>query len=101
ARVARTPDGKLPPMPTTEAGNPAARSEDAANPDARSGVRVYVERSLRGDVNSLREIEVSTITSIEFLDTAAAGYRLGPGNPSGAIVVHITTTPAPQRVHTN
>jgi len=101
ARVVRSPDGKLPPMPTTEAADPARRSEDAANPDARQGVRVYVERSLRGDVNALREIEVSTITSIEFLDTAAAGYRLGPGNPSGAIVVHITDTPVPQRVHTN
>ena len=100
ARVARSPDGKLPPMPTTEAADPARRSEDSANPDARRGVRVYVERSLRGDVNSLRDIDVSTITSIEFLDTAAAGYRLGPGNPSGAIVVHITDTPAPQRVHT-
>jgi hypothetical protein len=28
------------------------------------------------------------VTSLEFLDTAAATYRLGPGNPSGAIVVH-------------
>ena len=52
------------------------------------GVRVYVERGFVGDIFSLRQMTVSEVTSLEFLDTAAATYRLGMGNPSGAIVVH-------------
>jgi hypothetical protein len=80
------------PQPKAETESRAERAEQESNPDARGGVRVYVERSLVGNVNALREILTSTVTSIEFLDTAAAGYRLGPGNPAGAIVVHITSS---------
>jgi hypothetical protein len=80
------------PQPKAETESRADRAEQESNPDARGGVRVYVERNLVGNVNALREILTSTITSIEFLDTAAAGYRLGPGNPAGAIVVHITSS---------
>ena len=71
-----------PPDPTLEA--PPAPINVADDP----GVRVYVERGLVGDIWSLRQIAVKEVTSLEFLDTAAATYRLGPGNPSGAIVVH-------------
>ncbi|MFL5384815.1 MAG: hypothetical protein ACJ8GN_20015 [Longimicrobiaceae bacterium] len=57
-----------------------------------SGVRVYIERGFVGDIWSLRQIAVKEVTSLEFLDTAAATYRLGQGNPSGAIVVHTGRT---------
>jgi len=80
------------PQPKSETESRADRAEQESNPDARRGVRVYVERNLLGDVSALRDILVNTVTSIEFLDTAAASYRLGQGNPSGAIVVHIATT---------
>jgi hypothetical protein len=53
-----------------------------------TGVKVYVERGLVGDIFSLRQLAVADVTSLEFLDTAAATYRLGSGNPSGAIIVH-------------
>lgn len=52
------------------------------------GVKVYLERGLVGDIFSLREIAVNDVTSLEFLDTATATYRLGQGNSAGAIVVH-------------
>jgi hypothetical protein len=52
------------------------------------GVRVYLERGLVGGIFSLREIAVNDVTSLEFLDTAAATYRLGQGNSAGVIVVH-------------
>jgi hypothetical protein len=54
----------------------------------QQGVRVYVERGLVGDLNALRQITTREVTTVEFLDAAAATYRLGQGNPSGAIVVH-------------
>lgn len=70
---------------------PAPDSEDPPAPlnvadDA--GVRVYIERGFVGDIWSLREIALKEVTWLEFLDAATATYRLGQGNPSGAIVVH-------------
>lgn len=58
----------------------------------QQGVRVYVERGAVGDVNALRQISPREVSSIEFLDAAAATYRLGQGNPAGAIVVHTGRT---------
>jgi hypothetical protein len=58
----------------------------SASDDA--GIRVYVERGYVGDIWSLRQIPVADVTSLEFLDTATATYRLGQGNSMGAIVVH-------------
>ena len=92
-RVGGAPAGaEQGPMPTTPVEDPNLRANDESRPDARRGVRVFVERSLRGDVNTLRDILTSQVTSIEFLDTAQAAYRLGLGNPSGAIVVHISSS---------
>jgi hypothetical protein len=71
-------------IPSTDPEAPATVS----SPVADAGVRVYVERGFVGDIFSLRQIPVAEVTSVEFLDAAAATYRLGPGNPSGAIVVH-------------
>jgi hypothetical protein len=68
------PDVEAPPAPINVADDP--------------GVRVYVERGFVGDIYTLRQMAVREVTSLEFLDAATATYRLGPGNPSGAIVVH-------------
>jgi hypothetical protein len=70
---------------------PAPDSEDPPGPltvTEDAGVRVYVERGFVGDIWSLRQIAVADVTSLEFLDTATATYRLGQGNSMGAIVVH-------------
>jgi hypothetical protein len=74
-------------------GHTVPNPDPEAQPTAQSaaddtGLKVYVERGYVGDVWSLREIPVTQVSSLEFLDTAAATYRLGQGNPSGAIVVH-------------
>ena len=53
-----------------------------------AGIRVYVERGYVGDLNALRQIATTEVTSVEFMDAATATYRLGQGNPLGAIVVH-------------
>jgi hypothetical protein len=54
----------------------------------QQGVRVYVERGLVGDLSALRQINPREVTTVEFLDAGTATYRLGDGNPAGAIVVH-------------
>jgi len=53
-----------------------------------AGIRVYVERGYVGDLNALRQIATTEVTTVEFMDAATATYRLGQGNPLGAIVVH-------------
>lgn len=53
-----------------------------------NAVRVYLDKSLLGDVGTLRVMALADVGSLEFLDEAAATYRLGAGNISGAIVVH-------------
>ncbi|MFL5537962.1 MAG: hypothetical protein ACJ8J0_03175 [Longimicrobiaceae bacterium] len=70
--------------PSTDPEAPPATISAADDP----GVRVYVERGFVGDIWTLRQMTVKEVTSLEFLDTAAATYRLGMGNPSGAIIVH-------------
>ncbi len=54
---------------------------------------VYLGRARMGGVEALREIAAGTITSLEFLDAAAANYRFGAGHPYGAIIVS-TVDPA-------
>lgn len=54
---------------------------------------VYLDRARLGGVEALREIAAGTITSLEFLDAAAANYRFGAGHPYGAIIVS-TVDPA-------
>jgi len=48
---------------------------------------VYFGRARMGGVQALSEIAAGTITSLEFLDPAAANYRFGAGHPYGAIIV--------------
>ena len=72
--------------PSETPGAAPAMPVSSASDDA--GIRVYVERGYVGDIWSLRQIPVADVTSLEFLDTATATYRLGQGNSMGAIVVH-------------
>lgn len=48
---------------------------------------VYLGRARMGGVQALSEISAGTLTSMEFLDPAAANYRFGAGHPYGAIIV--------------
>lgn len=48
---------------------------------------VYLGRARMGGVQALSEIAAGTVTSLEFLDPAAANYRFGAGHPYGAIIV--------------
>lgn len=50
-------------------------------------VVVYLGTARLGGPQALSEIPVSSLTSLRFLDVAAANYRFGPGHPYGAIVV--------------
>lgn len=48
---------------------------------------VYLDRARLGGVPSLSDVSAGTVTSLEFLDPAAANYRFGAGHPHGAIIV--------------
>ena len=48
---------------------------------------VYLGRARMGGLQALSEISAGTVTSMEFLNPAAANYRFGAGHPYGAIIV--------------
>lgn len=54
---------------------------------------VYLGTARLGGIQSLGELAVGTLTSLQFLDAAAANYRFGPGHPYGVILVS-TALPA-------
>lgn len=56
-------------------------------------VVVYLVTARLGGLQALSEIPVSSLTSLQFLDVAAANYRFGAGHPYGAIIVS-TAPPA-------
>ena len=49
--------------------------------------RVYLDRQLYGDIESLKSLDVGSIRTIRYYNTAEAASRFGLGNPSGAIEV--------------
>jgi hypothetical protein len=49
--------------------------------------RVYLDRQLFGDVESLKSLDVGSIRSIRYYNTAEAASKFGLGNASGAIEV--------------
>jgi hypothetical protein len=51
-------------------------------------VVVYMGTARLGGPRALSEVAVSSLTSLRYLDMAAANYRFGPGHPYGAIIVH-------------
>jgi hypothetical protein len=52
-----------------------------------AGIIVYMDQARIGGVEGMRHIHPQTVTSITFLDAAAANYRFGQGHMHGAIVI--------------
>jgi len=63
--------------------------EEAEGPD---GLIVFLDRTLLGGPESLREIPLNRVLSVEFLSSAQAGARYGRRSRDGAIVVHTLGT---------
>jgi hypothetical protein len=49
--------------------------------------RVYLDRQPYGDIESLKMIEVGSIRTIRYYNTAEAASKFGLGNASGAIEI--------------
>jgi hypothetical protein len=49
--------------------------------------RVYLDRQLYGDIEQLKNLDVGSIRSIRYYNTAEAASKFGLGNASGAIEV--------------
>jgi hypothetical protein len=60
------------------------RSRDAAK---APGVRVYLNGELLGGLETLDEVSIDSVTSIQFFDATAAVLRWGAGNADGAILL--------------
>ncbi len=52
-----------------------------------AGIIVYMDQARIGGVEGMRHIHPQTVTSIAYLDAAAANYRFGQGHMHGAIVI--------------
>lgn len=50
-------------------------------------VVVYMGTARLGGPRALSDIPISSLTSLRYLEMAAANYRFGPGHPYGAIIV--------------
>jgi hypothetical protein len=57
----------------------------SAGPD--EGVMIYLNQSRMGGIGELRQMELAGVTSLTFVDPAAATQRWGTGHARGAIVV--------------
>jgi len=66
---------------TPQAGSP----EEAEGPD---GLIVLLDRALLGGPESLREIPINRVQSVEFLSPEQARARYGRRTRDGAVVVH-------------
>jgi hypothetical protein len=64
------------------------RSRDAAK---APGVRVYLNGELLGGLETLDEVSIDAVTSIQFFDATAAVLRWGAGNADGAILLTTST----------
>jgi hypothetical protein len=53
----------------------------------REGIRVYVDRVLMGDVQSLRSVAVRNVQEMRFLDSRNATREFGTDHGAGAILV--------------
>jgi hypothetical protein len=52
-------------------------------------VKVYLEGTEYGSVESLRQISAESVEYIEHLNSGEAQFRFGPGNTQGALVVSL------------
>jgi hypothetical protein len=50
-------------------------------------VRVYLDGTSLGGIDTLRGIHTDNVQSIQFLDERRASYRFGPGHEQGVILV--------------
>jgi hypothetical protein len=66
------------------AGSPGGGSVVQLQPGI-GGVKVYMDEALLGDVSTLHEIPVVTVTGAEFITPAEATYRWGAGFSQGVI----------------
>jgi hypothetical protein len=60
--------------------------------DTDDGIKVYFNQSRLGGVAELRQMELAGVTSINYLDAAAATQRWGTGHTHGAVLV-LTSPP--------
>lgn len=58
-----------------------------SDPLATHGVRVYLNGGLLGGLETLDQVSIYAVTSVEFLDAAAAIFRWGAGHDDGAILL--------------
>jgi hypothetical protein len=65
---------------------------NASAVDADDGIKVYFNQSRQGGVAELRQMDLAGVTSITFLDAAAATQRWGTGHTHGAVLV-LTSPP--------
>jgi len=77
--------GTSTPAPTDAVAAPA--QGEGAQASASVAPRVYLDGTLIGDVNQLREMLVSEAQTVEYLDPGQATYRYGAGNQAGVILV--------------
>lgn len=55
-------------------------------------VKVYLEGTEYGSIESLRQISAENVESVEHLNSGEAQFRFGPGNTQGAIVVTLRSS---------
>lgn len=58
-----------------------------------ASIRVYLDDSLLGDLDSLRSVDLGTVGAVRFLSAAEATQRWGAGHLHGAILVLTAAAP--------
>jgi hypothetical protein len=68
-------------------GAASAAGASIATTPGQTPIVVSLGAARLGGVEALRQIDIRTIGSVEFLGRAAADYRFGPGHLHGAIIL--------------
>ena len=69
------------------AGGGSGADAGVASRPGQTPIVVYLGSARLGGVEALRQIDIRTIGSVEYLGRAAADYRFGPGHLHGAIIL--------------
>lgn len=56
---------------------------------------VYLDNARLGGVETLRQVPVASLTSLQYFDAKAATHKWGSGHTHGAILVSTAPTPVP------
>lgn len=67
------------------------RGPESVLPEVDGDVVVYLNDARMGGRNALREIPLTVVGAIRFLDAAQANFRFGRSHPYGAIVISTDT----------